>query len=39
LSSGFEEGSRFEAAAFAVAAGTPEARARIRTFLEKRAAK
>lgn len=36
LNCGFEEGSRFEAAAFGLAAGTEECRSRIRAFLEKR---
>jgi enoyl-CoA hydratase len=36
LSSGLEEGSRFEATAFGLVAATDEARTRIRAFLEKR---
>jgi enoyl-CoA hydratase len=36
LSCGLEEGSRFEATAFGLAAATGEARTRIRAFLEKR---
>jgi enoyl-CoA hydratase len=36
LNSGLEEGSRFEAASFGLAAATDDARGRIRSFLEKR---
>jgi len=39
LSSGFEEGCRFEATAFGVAAGTEDRREGTRAFLEKRPAK
>jgi enoyl-CoA hydratase len=36
LNSGFEEGSRFEAVSFGLAAATDDSRDRIRAFLEKR---
>ena len=39
MSSGFEEGCRFEATAFGVAAGTEDRREGTRAFLEKRPAK